>query len=366
MQSEEREMLRGSLRRLLTETDPAKLPAALDEFGWPELLASDPGEAVPALFETQGETVTASPALNAVMAGPLLAVGRLETAGAAGPARVAATGMAVDAASAGAGVGEWTVVLPGPGSGSAGRPAAVYAVAAGAPVGRCLVVGQHGGQATLALVDTAGSYGSRAAGAVVGTAGSGGRDATGPVEFVDGVDPWLGLVRIVDRGSPAVQVAARGDAVTAAWAESVAAGRRALAHELLGLNRAMLALAVDHARERRQFGQPIGAFQAVKHRLAEAKVALTAAEAAAGEAWADPGPLTALLAKLWAGRAARLTAKQAQQVLGGMGFTWEHPFHRHLRRALVLDALLGSATGLAQELGRSLLATGEVPRLARL
>ncbi len=273
------------------------------------------------------------------------------------------------------------MVLPGPGSGSAGRPAAVYAVAAGAPVGRCLVVGQHGGQATLAVVDTAGSDGSRAdgavvgttgsggreaTGAVVGTAGSGGRDATGPVEFVDGVDPWLGLVRIVDRGSPAVQVAARGDAVTAAWAESVAAGRRALAHELLGLNRAMLALAVDHARERRQFGQPIGAFQAVKHRLAEAKVALTAAEAAAGEAWADPGPLTALLAKLWAGRAARLTGKQAQQVLGGMGFTWEHPFHRHLRRALVLDALLGSATGLAQELGRSLLATGEVPRLARL
>ena len=68
MQSEEREMLRGSLRRLLTETDPVKLPAALDGFGWPELLASDPGEAVPALFETQGETVTASPALNAVMA----------------------------------------------------------------------------------------------------------------------------------------------------------------------------------------------------------------------------------------------------------------------------------------------------------
>jgi alkylation response protein AidB-like acyl-CoA dehydrogenase len=239
-------------------------------------------------------------------------------------------------------------------------------VAAGAPVTRCLVVGQHDGQATLAVVDTAGSGGPDAADTVVDTAGSGGGGAAGPVEFVDGVDPWLGLVRILDRGSPAVRVAAQGDAVSAAWAASVSAGRRALAHELVGLSRAMLALAVDHARERRQFGQPIGAFQAVKHRRAEAKVALTAAEAAAGEAWADPGPLTALLAKLWAGRAARLTGKQAQQVLGGMGFTWEHPFHRHVRRALVLDALLGSATGLAQELGRTLLATGEVPRLARL
>jgi hypothetical protein len=213
------------------------------------------------------------------------------------------------------------------------------------------VVGQHDGQATLAVVDPA--------------AGDGRADA-GPVEPVDGVDPWLGLVRILDRGSPPVRVVAQGDTVTAAWAGSVAAGRRALAHELCGLGRAMLALAVDHARERRQFGQPIGAFQAVKHRLAEAKVALTAAEAAAGEAWADPGPLTALLAKLWAGRAARLTAKQAQQVLGGMGFTWEHPFHRHVRRTILLDSLLGSSTELTRELGRTLLDSGDVPRLARL
>ncbi|HYT38507.1 MAG TPA: acyl-CoA dehydrogenase family protein [Acidimicrobiia bacterium] len=330
MHSDEREMLRGSLRRVLTETDPVKLPAALDEFGWPDLLASDPAEAVPALFETQGETVTASPALNAVMAGPLLAAGRLDAGGAR------------------AGVGEWTVVLPGPGSGS-GRAGPVLAVAAGAAVTRCLLVGQHDGHTTLAVVDTA----------------DGGRGG-GPVESVDGVDPWLGLVRIVDRRSPPVRVAARGDAVSTAWAESVAAGRRALAHELCGLGRAMLALAVDHARERRQFGRPIGTFQAVKHRLADAKVALTAAEAAAGEAWADPGPLTALLAKLWAGRAARLTGKQAQQVLGGMGFTWEHPFHRHVRRALVLDSLLGSTTELTNELGRTLLLTGEVPQLARL
>jgi len=341
LESGEREMLRGSLRRLLTGTDPEKRPAALDEFGWPELLASDPAEAVPALFETQGETVTASPALNAVMAGPLVAAGglhRREADGAAGAAG------AVD------GVGEWTVVLPGPGSGW-GRTGAVYAVAAGTPVTRCLDVGQPDGQATLAVVDAARSDDQGAA---------------GPVEPVEGVDPELGLVRVVDRGSPAVRVAAQGESVTAAWAEAVAAGRRALAHELCGLSRSMLALAVDHARERRQFGQPIGAFQAVKHRLAEAKVALTAAEAAAGEAWADPGPLTALLAKLWAGRTARLTGKQAQQVLGGMGFTWEHPFHRHVRRALVLDSLLGSAPELEHELGRSLLAGGEVPRLARL
>ena len=184
---------------------------------------------------------------------------------------------------------------------------------------------------------------------------------------VEGVDPCLGMVRFDPAAADARgEVLARGAAVDVAWEESVAAGRRALSHELIGVGRAMLAMAVDHARERRQFGQPIGAFQAVKHRLAEAKVGLTAAEAAAQEAWADPGPLTALLAKLWAGRAARLVGKQAQQVLGGMGFTWEHPFHRHLRRALLLDSLLGSTTELRDELGRSLLSGGQVPRLAAL
>jgi len=322
--SDERAMLRSSLRRLLVETDAAKLPTALEEFGWLDLLQADPAEAVAALFELQGETLTASPALNAVMAGPLLAVVP-----------------GVDSV-AGAGVGEWTVVLPG-----VGRRAPVDAVTGGAPIGRCLLVTQQDGEPVLTVVD----------------ASEGG---TGPARPVEGIDPGLGLVRLDADPAVGVEIVAGGEAVSAAWAEAVSAGRRALAHELVGLSRAMLTLAVEHARERHQFGRPIGAFQAVKHRLAEAKVALTAAEAAVAEAWNDPGEFTALLAKLWAGRAARLTAKQAQQVLGGMGFTWEHPFHRHLRRALVLDSLLGSTTELQHELGRSLLATGDVPRLAGL
>ena len=316
---DERDMLRGSLRRLLTGTDPEKVAAALDEFGWPDLLAADPAEAVPALFETQGETVTTTPALSAVMAAPLLTPV---------PDSVRAR--------------RWTVVLSDPAASSEpGRGA--YALTAGAPISWSLFVTGAAGEAVLWAVD-----------------------ATEVSRPVEGVDPWLGLVRLDAGAGGRAVVVARGDAVAAGWEAAVAAGRRALAHELCGLSRAMLALAVDHARERRQFGQAIGAFQAVKHRLADAKVAVTAAEAAADEAWADPGPLTALLAKLWAGRAARLTAKQAQQVLGGMGFTWEHPFHRHVRRALVLDTLLGSTTELQHELGRTLLATAELPRLAGL
>jgi hypothetical protein len=320
MHDDERVMLRSSLRRLLVETDTAKLAPALDEFGWPDVLAADPAEAVSVLFETQGETVISSPALNAVMALPLL-------------------GNDADPA----GVGDWTVVLPGPGSPS---PAG-YALTAGAPLERCLLVTGQNGAAVLDVVHA---------------------ENTEPrvARPVEGIDPWLGLVAVTVTAGAPVERRAAGEAVSAAWECAVAAGRRALTHELIGVSRAMLALAADHARERRQFGQPIGAFQAVKHRLAEAKVALTASEAAVAEAWADPGPFTALLAKLWAGRAARLTGKQAQQVLGGMGFTWEHPFHRHFRRALVLDSLLGSTTELQHPLGRSLLTTGDVPRLARL
>jgi hypothetical protein len=340
VQNDERDMLRTSVRRLLVETDPVKVPGALDEFGWIDTLASDPAEAVAALFETQGETATASPALNAVMARPLLAA-------APGLERTAATG-----------VGEWTVVVPGPRPG-AGGTASVYALAGGAPVRRCLVATQQEGQLVLAVVSP--STGDDL------FAPASGIPSEGIVRPVEGIDPWLGLVRFDAGGGDArVRIAARGAVVSAAWEEAVAAGRRALAHELCGLTRAMLAMAVDHAKERRQFGRPVGTFQAVKHRLADAKVALTCAEAAAAEAWADRDALTALLAKLWAGRASRVAGKQAQQVLGGMGFTWEHPFHRHVRRALVLDSLLGSATELQAELGRMLLASGDVPLLARL
>jgi hypothetical protein len=326
MQNDERVMLRDSLRRLLIETDGAKLAAALDEFGWIDLLATEPAEAVAALFETQGETLSASPAINAVMARPLLST----------------------AERAAGDVGEWTVAMPGPGSGAGLRPA-LYAIPDAAWLGRYLMVTNWDDQPALAVVEF-----------LDGVVAGNGR-------AVAGVDPWLGLVRLDPPTNNArVEVMAQGVPVALAWEESVAAGRRALSHELIGLSRTMLAMAVEHARERRQFGQPIGAFQAVKHRLAEAKVVLTAAEAAAEEAWDDPGPLTALLAKVWAGRAARLVGKQAQQVLGGMGFTWEHPFHRHFRRALLLDSLLGSTTELQHELGRSLLAGGHVPRLAPL
>jgi alkylation response protein AidB-like acyl-CoA dehydrogenase len=125
----------------------------------------------------------------------------------------------------------------------------------------------------------------------------------------------------------------------------------------------LIALACDHVTHRQQFGRPIGSFQAVKHRLADATVAVVAAESALDEAWATDDDFSAMLAKALAGRAVRSAAKESQQVLGAMGFTWDHPLHRYIRRSMVLDAILGSAPALAVTVGDELLARREAPRV---
>jgi hypothetical protein len=150
----------------------------------------------------------------------------------------------------------------------------------------------------------------------------------------------------------------------------LAAGRRAVGWWLVGTGRAMLALARSHALDRVQFGRPLAGFQAVRHRLAETLVALEGAEAALAAADASPASgddeLAALLAKAAAGQAALTAARHCQQVLGGIGFTAEHGLSRHVRRALVLDGLLGSARELTREAGARLVAERSAPRLADL
>jgi alkylation response protein AidB-like acyl-CoA dehydrogenase len=73
-----------------------------------------------------------------------------------------------------------------------------------------------------------------------------------------------------------------------------------------------------------------------------------------------------MLAKAAAGHAALAAARHCQQVLGGIGFTAEHGLHRHVRRALVLNGLLGSARELTREAGLLLRREGCAPRLADL
>jgi hypothetical protein len=146
----------------------------------------------------------------------------------------------------------------------------------------------------------------------------------------------------------------------------VAEARIAAGWWLVGAARAMLDLARRHALDRVQFGKPIASFQAVRHRLAETLVAIEGAEATLSLPGVDNPDLTALLAKAAAGKAALTAAKHCQQVLGGIGFTAEHDLHRHVKRVLVLDGLLGSSRELTRRAGAGLRARGSAPRLAEL
>jgi hypothetical protein len=190
---------------------------------------------------------------------------------------------------------------------------------------------------------------------------------------VAGLDPSLALVRVtgtvpaadaarlrvpVPRGAP-------GSAETEAIVD--AACRRAVAYELIGLASSMLQMAGDYSASRTQFGQPIGVFQAVKHRLADVLVAVRAAEVVADETWNLARGTEAWLgiaaAKCLAGRAARLASENCLQVLGAIGFTAEHDLSRLIVRATVLDRLYGSARELRPVIGRALAERGEMPRL---
>jgi len=122
-----------------------------------------------------------------------------------------------------------------------------------------------------------------------------------------------------------------------------------LSAELVGVAQRALELAVEHATQRQQFGRSIGTYQAVSHRCADVLVAVESARSAVlGAAWtADHEPellgFAASVAKVTASDAAWEATAAALQIFGGMGFTWEHPIHRFLRRARMTAGLLSSA-----------------------
>jgi alkylation response protein AidB-like acyl-CoA dehydrogenase len=131
------------------------------------------------------------------------------------------------------------------------------------------------------------------------------------------------------------------------------------AAELTGSARWCLETATEHARTRVQFGRPIGQFQGVKHRLAdllatvEQMTALTW-DAALALDGGDPAQahLSAAAAGALATEGGVRAARDAIQVLGGMGFTWEHDAHLHLRRSTSLRQLLGGSAPLRASVAR--------------
>lgn len=114
-----------------------------------------------------------------------------------------------------------------------------------------------------------------------------------------------------------------------------------LAAEQIGAAARCLDLTVDYTKQRVQFGRPIGSFQALKHRMADLYVAVQSARAVVGDAVADPGPVTAALARLAASEAFCTVAGEAIQLHGGIAITWEHDMHLYFKRAYSSAQLFG-------------------------
>jgi hypothetical protein len=326
MDVQEAALLRASLDEIAIRADGSDLTSALDAFGWLELLDSEPRAAVTAVFGAQGTSGTWSAALQDVLA---IGVSRLDDESSTTSA---------------------AVVLPVPQALTAGIATRVEGLVVGPRTGiSCYIVPDtdHDGRLTISRV---------------------------PCEALttiptSGLDGRLQLAKVSGEVKGG-KVLAAGREARAWWSATETAGRRAICHQLSSTAAHMLELAVEHARQRRQFGVPIGSFQAVRHKLAETYVAVTAASAAADACWevADPREawLAALTAKIVASQSVGLTISHTQQVLAGMGFTAEHPFHRFMKRALVLDRVLGSAIELAPIVGRELVRLGAAPRLVEL
>lgn len=325
MSPEDLELFERSLRHATEAHAGADLDAALADLGWHDALALDPRAAVSLLFELQGAAGATSSALDAVVAAHLATDVDRELGLGGGAALV--------------------------------LPALDSTAPPGVLDGDRLTVAGLGGPA-LATAEVAVVVARASAGADVAL-----EIATADLVLrpVAGLDPRLGLVEV--RGS---RDAAADPVSVPGWADAVAAAQVALGHELVGASRRMLDLAREHALERVQFGQPISAFQAVRHRLAESLVAIETAAAALDAAWLDGTPTAAAMASALAGRGARTTARHCQQVLAGIGFTTEHPLHLFVRRVLVLDELFGSSRTLTRRLGDDLLRERQLPPLLPL
>ena len=119
-----------------------------------------------------------------------------------------------------------------------------------------------------------------------------------------------------------------------------------------GASRA-LDLAVEYAKDRVQFGRPIGSFQAVKHRCADMLVDVEGMRSTVyWAAWCigagDPdASVAASTAKIWCGDASKRVMASALQVHGGIGFTWEHDLHFFLKRAQLDQLAFGDASATA-------------------
>ena len=135
-----------------------------------------------------------------------------------------------------------------------------------------------------------------------------------------------------------------------------------LALEAVGIGKAVLDMAVEYAKQRVQFGKPIGTYQAVSHPLAQTYTDVELARSLAyWAAWCvaeedERAPLAAAAAKAFATEAAVAACERSIQAHGGIGFTWEHPLHRFYKRAIWLEGFGRRPAELRLEVADAVLA----------
>ena len=184
----------------------------------------------------------------------------------------------------------------------------------------------------------------------------------------DGADLTRTL-RALPPGAPLLAVPDQSRVLTRADLDSWATFGLALTSaDLIGLMRGVLALSVAYATERRQYGVPIGTFQAVQHLLAEARCLMEGAfSIALNASWAvdnlgpDEARTAGRVAKAYCARAARTVCETAVQVHGGMGNTWECIVHVYLRRALLSSQWFGDDGEQLRQLQRTRLGVADGP-----
>ncbi|OBJ12758.1 acyl-CoA dehydrogenase [Mycobacterium colombiense] len=130
-----------------------------------------------------------------------------------------------------------------------------------------------------------------------------------------------------------------------------------LAAEQIGAAERCLELTVEYAKDRVQFGRPIGSFQALKHRMADLYVTVAAAKTVVADACDDPTPTNAAAARLAATEALNTVAAEGIQLHGGIAITWEHDMHLYFKRAHGSAHLLASSQELLRRLESEVLKT---------
>jgi alkylation response protein AidB-like acyl-CoA dehydrogenase len=153
-------------------------------------------------------------------------------------------------------------------------------------------------------------------------------------EHLPTMDESRPLTRLTFEGVPVRRL---GDGSSHARVRDL--GIAALAAEQVGGAQRCLEMAVEHAKNRHQFGRPIGSFQAIKHKLADVLLLVESARSAAGAAARDG--VFAAIAGSYCTEAYLAAAGENIQVHGGIGITWEHPAHRYLKRATSDAQLFG-------------------------